>query len=80
MFYLDFVTEKGGTLRLFKVRQELNLLTLETGRMAEAEGEAGALRYVHIPADPYAGSQLLCDVPAYQQPEHGGTEIRLGER
>lgn len=40
MFYLDFSTDKEETLRLFKTREELNLLSLETGRAAKAKGEA----------------------------------------
>lgn len=40
MFYLDFDTKDQGTLRLFSNREKLNLLTLDTGRLAKDEGEA----------------------------------------
>lgn len=39
IFYLDFDRGKQGTFRLFENRKSLNLLTLDTGRMARRKGE-----------------------------------------
>lgn len=39
MFYLDFAVEPDDTLRLFKNREEIDQIVLETGRTAEKSGE-----------------------------------------
>ncbi|MBQ4530820.1 MAG: ABC transporter permease [Lachnospiraceae bacterium] len=39
MFYLDFSMEDDSTLRVFSNRQEINLIALEEGKLAEKENE-----------------------------------------
>lgn len=39
MFYLDMSLEDGSTLRIYKNREEINLLTLDEGRQAENADE-----------------------------------------
>lgn len=40
MFYLDFLQEDGSTLRVYRNREEINLLELDEGRAPEAGDEA----------------------------------------
>ena len=39
MFYLDFSVEDKSTLRVYRNRQEINLIALEEGKLAEKEDE-----------------------------------------
>lgn len=39
MFYLDFSMEDKSTLRVYRTRQEINLISLDEGRLAENENE-----------------------------------------
>ena len=39
MFYQDFTRENGSVLRLFRLRREINLAELETGRLPGSDGE-----------------------------------------
>ncbi len=40
MFYTDIDCENGLMLRMFRVRQEIDLITLDSGRLPEKSGEA----------------------------------------
>ncbi len=40
MFYLDFLQEDESTLRVYRNREEINLLELDEGRMAQTQDEA----------------------------------------
>ena len=78
MFSLDLKAEDGSVLRMFKNRQQIDLIQLDTGRLAENRGEA-VLEKGYAQAHSLtvgdsltlSGEQLeitgLCSVPDYDQ-------------
>lgn len=66
MFYLDFYQEDGSTLRVYRNRENINLLELEEGHLAEAENEVVLEKRYCEEKEICAGDRIQIGEESYQ--------------